>query len=89
MPACVLQAYVERLEETETQRRYDAAVAASVPHWEPDSAKEYLQDLARVLDGARDRVRRAFATGRQAYDDAMAWFRGLGFGSGSGIEGED
>lgn len=89
MPACVLQSYVDRLEEVETQRRYDAAVAASVPHWEPESAKEYMTDLWRVLDGARARVQRVMQTGKQAYDDVMGWFAGLGFGSGSGIEGQD
>jgi hypothetical protein len=88
MPTCVLEAYVSRLAEVEAQRRYDAAVASSVPHWTPESANSYLNDLWKVVDTARARVGRGFATGRDAADDLLGWFRGLGFGSGSGVEGE-
>jgi hypothetical protein len=86
MPTCVLEAYVSRLAEIEAQRRYDAAVAASVPHWTPESANSYLNDLWKVIEQARLRVSSAFQTGKQAADDLLAWFRSLGFGEGSGVD---
>jgi hypothetical protein len=86
MPTCVLEAYVTRLAETEARRRYDAAVAASVPHWTPESANGYLSDLWGVIDAARTRIGRAFATGREAAEDLLGWLRSLGFGEGSGVE---
>lgn len=88
MPNSVLEAYVVRLSETETQRRYDAAVAATVPHWESESRSEYLKSLGSILDKARSRVGQAFESGKEVYDDFMGWLRGLGFGEGSGVDGD-
>lgn len=88
MPTSVLEAYVSRLGETEAQRRYDAAVAASVPYWNPETAQEYLRGLWGVIEQAQSRVARVFASGKAAYDDLMSWFKSIGFGDGSGVEGD-
>jgi hypothetical protein len=88
MPTAVLEAYVSRLPEVEAQRRYDAVVAASVPHWTPESAQNYLNDLWKVIEQAQSRVSRVLTSGKAVYDDLMGWFRGLGFGVGSGVEGD-
>jgi acetylornithine deacetylase/succinyl-diaminopimelate desuccinylase-like protein len=89
MPTGVLQAYVDRLEEVEARRRYEAAIAASVPHWESSAAKEYLEDLASAIQKAQTRMAQVVKTGKAAYDDLMGWFAGLGLGRSSGVEGDD
>ena len=87
MPSCVLQSYVDRLSEVESQRRYDAAIAASVPHWEADDAREYLTGLWDAIEQARERVQSMAGSAREAAGDLVRWFRSLGFGSGE-VEGD-